>query len=126
MSESFLGLRHGPLSWLNRDSLVVGFLSNGAEKQRVELGLLEELRRKAVAGNILTISPQENLFASNRSDHQIVLNLERSVDDEYRPPVDVMFAQCLGLFASLRHGLKPDTPSADGKIQRVVTNINIA
>jgi tagatose-6-phosphate ketose/aldose isomerase len=126
MSESFLGLRHGPLSWLNRDSLVVGFLSNNTEKLRVELGLLEELNKKAITGNILAVVPQENLTASDFTDYELILGLPKSLDDKYRPPIDVLFAQCLGLFASLHHGLKPDTPSADGKIQRVVSKITFA
>lgn len=45
------------------------------------------------------------------------------LDDNYRPPVDVLFAQCVGLFASLRRQLKLDAPSAHGKIQRVVSQI---
>ena len=123
MSESFLGLRHGPLSWLNHESLVVGFLSNDVEKVRFELGVLEELNKKSVAGNILAVLPQRNPAASDFADHELILNIPKCLDDKYRPPLDVLFAQCLGLFASLRRGLKPDAPSSDGKIQRVVSKI---
>ena len=45
--------------------------------------------------------------------------------DEYRAPLDVMLAQLLGLLCSLRLGLKPDTPSPDGTISRVVSHVNI-
>lgn len=124
MSESFLGLRHGPLSWLDQDSLVVGFLSSKAEKRRLELGLLEELNKKRAAANILAVLPQKDAAASKIANYEIVLDLPKWLDDNYRPPVAVLFAQCLGLFASLRRGLKPDAPSADGKIQRVVSEIS--
>jgi tagatose-6-phosphate ketose/aldose isomerase len=126
MSESFLGLRHGPLSWLDGDSLVVGFLSNSAEKRKAELGLLEELGNKAAAGGIVTTASQKMSSASHFSDWVLILGLSDLIDDKYRPPVDILFAQCLGLFASLRYGLKPDTPSSDGKIQRVVSKIRFA
>jgi tagatose-6-phosphate ketose/aldose isomerase len=123
MSESFLGLRHGPLSWLNHDSLVVGFLSNDPEKQKIEIGLLQELKAKNAAKSILAVLPRENNTVSKYSDYQLVLNIPETLDDVYRPPIDILFAQCLGLFASLRRHLRPDAPSADGKIQRVVSQI---
>ena len=47
------------------------------------------------------------------------------MDDLYRPVLDVLFGQLLGLFASLRTGLKPDTPSPTGAINRVVQNVSI-
>lgn len=121
MAESFLGLRHGPLSWLNRETLVVGFLSNNVETLKIESGLIEELKRKNAAGSILTITP--NKETKIQTDFQICLNLPEWFGDNYRPPIDILFAQCLGLFASLVCGLKPDSPSNDGKIQRVVSII---
>lgn len=38
---------------------------------------------------------------------------------------DVMFAQYLGLFSSLKVGLKPDCPSPSGVISRVVSHVAI-
>lgn len=125
MSESFLGLRHGPLSWLSNDAIVVGFLSNSTEKRQVELGLLREISDKKAAKCILAVVPTER-SAAEFIDHRLVLNITDVLDDEHRPPLDVIFGQCLGLFASLELGLKPDAPSADGKIQRVVSQISYA
>jgi hypothetical protein len=51
------------------------------------------------------------------------LDLRRA--NAYRPPVDSLLGQLLGLFASLRQGLKPDTPSPNGAIGRVVSEVNI-
>ena len=121
MNESFLGLRHGPLSWLNQESLVIAFLSNNPDKSKIEIDLIEELKRKNAAGSILAVLPSEQLEI--QTDFQILLNLPEFFDDNYRPPIDVLFAQCLGLFASLHQNLKPDSPSADGKIRRVVSQI---
>jgi D-galactosamine 6-phosphate deaminase/isomerase len=45
--------------------------------------------------------------------------------DAYGPPVDAPFGQLLGLFVSLRQGLKPDTPSPNGAISRVVSEVKI-
>ena len=40
-------------------------------------------------------------------------------------PVCTIVAQLLGVFSSLEHGLKPDTPSASGVIHRVVQGVTI-
>ena len=45
--------------------------------------------------------------------------------DLYRPMLDVMLGQLIGLFASMRCGLKPDQPSPTGTITRVVQPIAI-
>ena len=45
--------------------------------------------------------------------------------DAYRQPVDALFGQLPGLFASLRQGLKPDAPSPNGAISRVVSEVKI-
>lgn len=121
MSESFLGLRHGPLSWLNSQSLVVAFVSNDSEKSHLELGLIEELKRKNATKALLMILPHDDIDV--RTDFSINLDIPEFLTDNYRPPLDILFAQCLGVFASLRCGLKPDSPSVDGKIQRVVSQI---
>ncbi len=125
MSESFLGLRHGPLSWLNGESLVVGFLSNDPGKAKIELGLLEELKKKNAAKSVFAILPRHDPAVSRIADHDLSLNIPTWLHDNYRIPIDVLFGQFLGLFASIHRGLKPDTPSSDGKIQRVVSNINV-
>jgi tagatose-6-phosphate ketose/aldose isomerase len=39
--------------------------------------------------------------------------------------VDVIFGQLLGLFCSVAHKLKPDSPSPDGVINRVVQKFKI-
>jgi tagatose-6-phosphate ketose/aldose isomerase len=47
------------------------------------------------------------------------------VADDYRPAVDVIVGQLLGLFFSLRCNLRPDCPSPNGAISRVVQNVSI-
>lgn len=124
MSESFLGLRHGPLSWLNTNSLVVGFVSNDLEKQKIELGLLSELKQKNAAKDILAVLPNDSVNVSDICDYKITFNFSNDLFDDYCSIIYVLFAQLLGLYASLNQNLKPDSPSADGKIQRVVSTVN--
>jgi len=43
LSESFLGLRHGPLSAIDHETLVVGFLSASERRRAFELDLIQEV-----------------------------------------------------------------------------------
>jgi len=125
-TESFLGVRHGPLSAINDETLVVGFISGDARRRCFELDLLREIRDKKLARTILTIVPTDGLDdAKNLANHAVMLHLEIAVADYYRPPVDVFVGQLLGLFASIKLGLQPDAPSPRGAISRVVTQVRI-
>jgi tagatose-6-phosphate ketose/aldose isomerase len=125
-SESFLGVRHGPLSAIDDETLVVGFVSGDARRRSYELDLLEEVRDKKLAKNILVIAPRVGPEDEKRlAKIGIMLPLEISVADCYRPPVDVFIGQLFGLFSSIRLGLKPDAPSPRGVINRVVSKVRI-
>lgn len=125
-SETFLGVRHGPLSAIGQGTLVVGFVSGEPGPRSYELDLLEEVREKKLAKGVVIIAPKVSL-----NDKKImgkigaVMPLELAVADCYRPPVDVFIGQLLGLFASIKLGLKPDTPSPGGAISRVVSKVRI-
>src|SRR5260221_7323834 len=58
VAQSSLGLRHGPLSFVNKDTLVVAYLSTIQERQAYELDLLEEMKRKDLAADIVIIAPK--------------------------------------------------------------------
>jgi tagatose-6-phosphate ketose/aldose isomerase len=125
-SETFLGVRHGPLSAIDDKTLVVGFVSGERGRRSYELDLLEEVRDKKLAKGIVMISPKISLDDEQRlAKIGAVLPLELSVADCYRPPVDVFIGQLFGLFASIKLGLKPDAPSPGGAISRVVSKVRI-
>jgi tagatose-6-phosphate ketose/aldose isomerase len=125
-SESFLGVRHGPLSAIDEETLVVGFISGDVRRRSYELDLLEEIRDKKLAKNILAIAPRVGLEDEKRlAKIGNILPLDLYVGDCYRPPVDVFIGQLLALFSSVRLGLKPDAPSPCGAISRVVSRVRI-
>jgi tagatose-6-phosphate ketose/aldose isomerase len=121
LTESFLGLRHGPLSAIDRDTLVVGFLSTDHRRRAFELDLLREICDKKLTEKCLVVSPN----SSHSFGKTLNLNLPEPVSDLYLPPLFVLVGQLLGLFASLREGLRPDEPSPHGAISRVVSHVAI-
>jgi tagatose-6-phosphate ketose/aldose isomerase len=126
-SESFLGLRHGPLSAIDRDTLVVTFLSGDEMRRAFELDLVKEICDKRLSDKFAVVSPifiQDGALRELER-NTVVLAFQLEISDPYRPPVDVLMGQLLGLFASLREGLKPDVPSPQGAISRVVSHLII-
>jgi tagatose-6-phosphate ketose/aldose isomerase len=125
MSESVLGFRHGPMSALHRSTLFTQYISNDRRRQRYDLDLLKEIERKALAGLTMAVTPGVMPEVNSLADHVISLDAPPAFQDEYRPPLDVMFAQLLGLFSSMQAGLQPDCPSPNGAISRVVSHVQI-
>lgn len=122
LTESFLGLRHGPLSAIDRDTLVVGFLSAGERRRAFELDLVQEICDKKLTEKCLIVTPTaDGLTFKNK----LCLEMPQSISDLYLPPLFVLVGQLLGLSASLREGLRPDEPSPHGAISRVVTHVTI-
>jgi tagatose-6-phosphate ketose/aldose isomerase len=124
MSESALGLRHGPMSALDGNTLFVSFVSRDRRRRSYELDLIDEVRKKHLAKRCVVVTPDSTDRLGSIADHVLSLHAP-DLRDEYRAPVDVMLAQLLGLFSSLRLGLKPDSPSPNGAISRVVSQVNI-
>jgi tagatose-6-phosphate ketose/aldose isomerase len=124
IAESFLGLRHGPLSYLDRDTLLVGFLSGDRRRRAYELDLLDEVRKKKLARSMIAVTRNPDEKARALVDHLLTLDAD-DLGDDYRPPLDVGFGQLLGLFLSIQLGLLPDSPSANGAISRVVSGVRI-
>ena len=101
--ESYLGLRHGPMCAIDDDTLVVCFLA------RTERGA-----RRVIVGHAVP--------AGLVGSRDLVVDgpALASVPDDDAPVVDVLVGQLLAAFRCLSLGLRPDLPSDDGVINRVV------
>ena len=124
LSETFLGLRHGPMSFLDVETLVCAFLSGNPDRSRYEIDLIEEIQGKRLAKDVLVLSPRPAERTRDLSPHLLELNAPPDFPDECRPPVDVIVGQLLALFLSIENRIRPDTPST-GAISRVVSHVRI-
>jgi tagatose-6-phosphate ketose/aldose isomerase len=120
MAESFLGLRHGPMSFLERDSLTLCFLSSDPMRQRYERDVIQELRDKHL-GTVAVIAPVDLDIPCD----YLIPAMAAEFDDHLRTPFEIVFAQLLAYHLSLGFGLNPDKPSPDGVIHRVVRGVAI-
>jgi tagatose-6-phosphate ketose/aldose isomerase len=118
--ETYLGLRHGPMSAVHDDTLVVCFLSSEARLRAYEVDVLQEMAQKGLG--LLRVIAGEAIPQDLMGEKDVVIPYERASDleDDNLPVLDVVVGQILALFRCLAEGLRPDSPSAAGVIQRVV------
>jgi tagatose-6-phosphate ketose/aldose isomerase len=123
-AESWLGLRHGPMSAVRASTLVVGFLSSDATVRDYELDLLRELRRKGLGAQRVLVGADIPADVLGANDVAIDLPALATLGDADAPLLHVLVGQCLALFRCLHLGLKPDFP-AEGVLTRVVEDFAI-
>jgi tagatose-6-phosphate ketose/aldose isomerase len=126
MFNSFVGLRHGPQVFVNKECVVVAALSSNEYKRKYELDMLRELKaKKQGCGTLLICDRATEEIRSLASEVVELFPEGNAVEDDFRVMTDVLVGQILGTFTCLKHGLKPDNPSVSGTINRVVQGVTI-
>jgi len=120
MCETFLSLRHGPMSFVHKDTLVVCSLSSHPTTRAYELDLLSELDRKQLGLSKLIIGENVPESAVRFGDEVIHCPGLAKLGDNEAATVYVVVCQLLSFFRCLEEGLQPDSPSEGGVINRVV------
>ena len=120
IAESFLGLRHGPMSFIHEDTLVVCQLSSDPTVRAYELDLLAELDRKRLGLCKVIVGEDVPESAGRAGDGIIQCPGLSELSDENGAIIFVVVAQLLAFFRCLEEGLRPDSPSEGGVISRVV------
>ena len=121
VTETYLGLRHGPMSFVKPDTLVMCLLSSDPVRRAYETDLVEELRTKKIGYLIGIADPADSgsLF------DEIIPAIAPQANDALRTPYEIVGPQLLGYHLSLQIGLNPDNPSPTGVINRVVQGVRI-
>jgi tagatose-6-phosphate ketose/aldose isomerase len=121
VTETYLGLRHGPMSFLRPDTLVLCLLSSEPTRRLYEVDLIQELRSKKL-GYIVGIAAPGDHISGFHDELPAVLP---EAPDDLRTPFEILIPQLLGYHLSLGLGLNPDSPSPEGVISRVVQGVKI-
>jgi tagatose-6-phosphate ketose/aldose isomerase len=121
--DSPTGFRHGPKSLVDRETLVVVFVSSHPYTRLYDLDLLAELRRDRQAMRVVAIAAETDPVIE--AGPHILLPPARTFIDMEQAFCFLMYAQVFALSQSLRVGNTPDTPSASGTVNRVVQGVVI-
>jgi len=123
-TDSYLGLRHGPKAVIDEKTLVVYFLSNNEYVKKYESDLIQAMEH----GNhtMYQLAVSERLDKVYNFDAQINFGIDNlNIEEDFLPVCAIIPGQLLGYYKSLQFGLKPDNPSVNGSISRVVQGVNI-
>src|SRR6202162_3803460 len=120
LCETYLGFRHGPMSYAQQETLIVAFLSSNSVLRAYEVDLLQELDRKKLGLSKLIVGEKIPAAVLRNGDVAIECPGLAELGDQDSATIHVIVGQLLGFFRCLEEGLRPDSPSEDGIIQRVV------
>jgi tagatose-6-phosphate ketose/aldose isomerase len=120
LPETYLGLRHGPMSFSRDDSLTVCFITSDPKQRRYEYDLVRELRAKKL-GRIVALGADVDASLFD----EVVTTGASALPDYLRTPADIVFPQLLAFYLSVGLGLDPDNPSPGSVITRVVQGVRI-
>jgi tagatose-6-phosphate ketose/aldose isomerase len=120
LTESFLGLRHGPMSAVGEGALVVAYLSSDPIARSYEVDVLRELRRKQRLARLVVVGGAVPVELVGPEGFALECPARDSLGDDSAVLLDAVVGQLLGLFTCLALGMRPDAPSPDGTISRVV------
>jgi tagatose-6-phosphate ketose/aldose isomerase len=122
--ETYLGLRHGPMSAVHADTLVVCYLASDPITRAYELDLIGELARKRLGTRLIVGDAIPTDIAS--AGHEVFeCPGLAAVSDDLAAIGHVVVGQMLALFRCLALGLQPDSPSSTHVINRVVEDFAI-
>ena len=123
--ETYLGLRHGPMAAVDEGALVVCFLASDPLVRAYEADLVRELDRKKLGGRKVLVGHRVPVDLVGPNDLVVDLPAPDTLTDDAAPVLDVLVGQLLAFFRCLSIGLRPDMPSDDGVISRVVESFAI-
>jgi tagatose-6-phosphate ketose/aldose isomerase len=127
MAETYLGLRHGPMCFIDERTLLVCFLSSDPLSRAYERDLILELDAKRLGARKL-VAGVEDPGAGLCKGADLAVSYEFpgcDVEDADLALLDVTIAQILGFHRCREEGLQPDSPSKKGIISRVVGDFRI-
>lgn len=124
-AESYLGLRHGPMSAIRPDTLVVAFLSSDPTVRAYELDLLGELDRKALGARRVVVGAGVPPAVVAARGGVVLDSGACACADEDLTLLDALVGQLLAFFRCLDAGYHPDSPSEQSVITRVVSGFEI-
>jgi tagatose-6-phosphate ketose/aldose isomerase len=124
-AESYLGLRHGPMSALRPDTLVVAFLSSDPMVRAYERDLLTELDRKSLGAHRVVVGAEVPPDVSSKDALLVECGERALLADQDLTLLDALVGQLLAFFRCREAGYRPDSPSEDDVITRVVSGFEI-
>jgi tagatose-6-phosphate ketose/aldose isomerase len=123
-NETFLGFRHGPKAVMDATTLVFYFMSANELASKYERDLV--LAVKKGIHPLVEIGVAENRVQGTDPNSMFIFSEnEKITEEEFLTVCYIVPSQILAFYKSLQMGLKPDRPSVNDSITRVVEGVEI-
>lgn len=126
LSETSLGFRHGPKSFMDDETLIFNYISEDVYARQYDTDLLNEIYHNPGNHKIISITQRVDSEIEKISDYNLNLDLEEIMENEVLVSLGfLLYAQIISLKASLLKNIEPDNPSPSGMVNRVVQGVKI-
>lgn len=122
--DSPMGFRHGPKAMLNENTLILFYVSNNDYTRKYDIDMLKELSR-SLKHKLIAVSDKYYKNVEECCDLYLYNSTDRELGEAFTPYTDILTAQILALFASVKFGCTPDNPFPNGEVNRVVQGVII-
>ncbi|WP_339022879.1 SIS domain-containing protein [Spiroplasma endosymbiont of Crioceris asparagi] len=119
------GFRHGPKSILNKDSIVLLFMSNDEYTRNYDKDMINELYLQKQINKLVVFDYLEEKFILDRADVLIKTGTQKVKNDILQAINYIAMAQLYGFYKSLFLNKTPDNPCPTGEVNRVVKGVII-
>jgi tagatose-6-phosphate ketose/aldose isomerase len=113
------------MSFVHSDTLIVCFLSSEPTARAYELDLIRELDQKGLGMMKVIVGDDVPAGLLRKRDIMIECPGLAETGDDAVPVIDAVVGQLLAFFRCLEEGLRPDSPSESGVINRVVQSFTL-
>ena len=120
--DSSMGFRHGPKSFVDEKTLLIGFVNNNPYVRQYDLDVLEEVYSDQIAVKTLAVAQKGE---RNFSGATFTFAPAELLPDAYLAFPMIVVAQVIALLSSVKVKNLPDRPSATGQVNRVVKGVTI-
>ena len=121
-TETYLGLRHGPMAAIDEGTLIVCSVPPDPRPSRYAADLIRELQKKELGLAIVVAEPGAipRILERNNTEAPSALSHGKALSEPFAAIANVVAGQAIGFFACRERGLRPDAPSESSVITRVV------
>jgi len=125
--NSFLGFRHGPRVVVNKQTLLVYLFADNEHTRKYEYDLVKQINSSNNGLAQVSVSHKPVNIDGVNFDLSLCFGkiADHDSEIEYLCVAEILFAQLLGYYKSIKLGLDPDNPSKTGTISRVVEGVKI-
>ena len=123
--DSTMGFRHGPKSVVCPGSLDVIYLSDDPYTRQYDLDIIRELSPERNGNRIMAVSSYADPEVEKLVDYFVTFENKDRYDNVFLGLEYINIAQCIAMLKSISMGVKPDTPSPSGVVNRVVKGVTI-